>query len=106
MPLRDDVETFVSLRRKDRRRIEAERVGLSTPATASPTDETELRNLDFPPPYLIKAVTGQEMAYAFGHKVFVADDADSAAAFWRRAGERGLETVGQELLPDAHERLS
>jgi predicted ATP-grasp superfamily ATP-dependent carboligase len=105
MPLPEDVETVLSLRRKDRLRVEAERVGLSIPATASPKDETELRKLDFPPPYLIKAVTGQEFAYAFGHKVFVADDADSAANFWRQAGERGFETVVQELIPNAYERI-
>ena len=105
MPLPDDVETVLSLRRKDRLRVEAERVGLSIPATASPKDEIELRNLAFPPPYLIKAVTGQEFAYAFGHKVFVADDADSATSFWRQAGERGFETVVQELIPNAYERI-
>jgi predicted ATP-grasp superfamily ATP-dependent carboligase len=78
MPMPDDVETVLRLRRKDRLRVEAERVGISIPMTATPKDESDLRNLDFPPPYLIKAVTGQELAYAFGHKVFVADDADSA----------------------------
>ena len=67
MPLPDDIDAVLSLRRKDRLRVEAERVGLSIPATASPKDEGELRNLGFPPPYLIKAVTGQEFAYAFGH---------------------------------------
>jgi predicted ATP-grasp superfamily ATP-dependent carboligase len=105
MPMPDDVETVLRLRRKDRLRVEAERVGISIPVTASPKDESELRNLDFPPPYLIKAVTGQELAYAFGHKVFVADDADSAAAFWRRAGDHGFETVVQELIPNAYERI-
>ena len=105
MPLPEDVETVLSLRRKDRLRVKAERAGLSIPATASPKNETELRNLDFPPPYLIKAVTGQEFAYAFGHKVFVADDADSAANFWSQAGERGFETVVQELIPNAYERI-
>jgi predicted ATP-grasp superfamily ATP-dependent carboligase len=105
MPLPEDVETVLRLRRKDRLRAEAERVGISIPATASPKDEAELRNLDFEPPYLIKAVTGQEFAYAFGHKVFVADDADSAAGFWQEAGERGFETVVQELIPNAYERI-
>ena len=105
MPMPDDVETVLRLRRKDRLRVEAERVGISIPVTASPKDESELRNLDFPPPYLIKAVTGQELAYAFGHKVFVADDADSAAAFWRQAGDHGFETVVQELIPNAYERI-
>lgn len=105
MPLPDDLDTVLSLRRKDRLRAEAERVGLSIPATASPKDEADLRRLDFPPPYLIKAVTGQEMAYTFGHKVFVAEDADEAAGFWQRAGEHGFETVVQELIPNAYERI-
>ena len=105
MPLPDDIDAVLRLRRKDRLRVEAERVGLSIPATASPKDEGELRNLGFPPPYLIKAVTGQEFAYAFGHKVFVAEDADAAAGFWQQAGERGFETVVQELIPNAYERI-
>ena len=105
MPLPDDIDAVLRLRRKDRLRVEAERVGLSIPATASPKDEGELRSLGFPPPYLIKAVTGQEFAYAFGHKVFVAEDADTAAGFWQQAGERGFETVVQELIPNAYERI-
>jgi predicted ATP-grasp superfamily ATP-dependent carboligase len=105
MPLPDDADTVLRLRRKDRLRIEAERAGLSIPATASPKDESELRNLGFPPPYLIKAVTGQELAYSFGHKVFVAEDADAAAGFWHQAGERGFETVVQELIPNAYEKI-
>ena len=49
MPLPDDIDAVLRLRRKDRLRVEAERVGLSIPATASPKDEGELRNLGFPP---------------------------------------------------------
>jgi predicted ATP-grasp superfamily ATP-dependent carboligase len=105
MPMPDDVETVLRLRRKDRLREEAGRIGISIPETAVPKDEEELRNLDFPPPYLIKAVTGQELAYKFGHKVFVAEDADSAAVFWREAGTHGFETVVQELIPNADERI-
>jgi D-aspartate ligase len=105
LPLPDDLDTVLRLRRKDRLRVEADRAGISIPATASPQDEAELRHLDFRPPYLIKAVTGQEFAYAFGHKVFFASDVDAAASFWTQARERGFETVVQELIPNAYEKI-
>ena len=105
VPLPDDLETVLRLRRKDRLRAEAIRAGISIPATAFPADEAELRSLDFPPPYLIKAVTGQELAYSFGHKVFFAADVDAAATFWAKARERGFETVVQEFIPNAYDRI-
>ena len=105
VPLPDDLETVLRLRRKDRLRAEAIRAGISIPGTAFPADEAELRSLDFPPPYLIKAVTGQELAYSFGHKVFFAADVDAAATFWAKARERGFETVVQEFIPNAYDRI-
>jgi D-aspartate ligase len=105
LPLPDDLDTVLRLRRKDRLRIEAKDAGISVPATAFPKDEAELRSIDFPPPYLVKAVTGQELAYAFGHKVFFASDLDEAASFWAKARERGFETVIQEFIPDADEKI-
>jgi predicted ATP-grasp superfamily ATP-dependent carboligase len=50
-------------------------------------------------------VTGQEFAYAFGAKLWVADDADEAAAEWSRAHEHGFETVVQELIPESQEKI-
>jgi D-aspartate ligase len=105
LPLPDDLDTVLRLRRKDRLRIEAKQAGISVPATAFPKDEAELRSLDFPPPYLVKAVTGQELAYAFGQKVFFASDVDEAASFWTKARERRFETVIQEFIPNAYEKI-
>jgi predicted ATP-grasp superfamily ATP-dependent carboligase len=50
-------------------------------------------------------VTGQEFAYTFGEKLWVADDVDAAAQAWRRASAAGFETVVQELIPGSQEKI-
>jgi predicted ATP-grasp superfamily ATP-dependent carboligase len=105
VPLPDDVETVNRLRRKDFLRAEAERAGVPLPATIAPEDASEIRSSGLRPPFLIKPVTGQEFAYLFGEKLFLADDVDSAAAAWSRAKEHGFETVVQELIPGSQEKI-
>jgi predicted ATP-grasp superfamily ATP-dependent carboligase len=105
VPLPDDIETVNRLRRKDLVRAEAERAGVPLPATIAPEDESEIRASALRPPFLVKPVTGQEFAYLFGEKLFLADDVDSAAAAWRRAKEHGFETVVQELIPGSQEKI-
>lgn len=101
LPLPDDAEVVNRLRRKDLLRAEAERAGVPLPATiADPEDIASLR-----PPFLIKPVTGQEFAYTFGEKLWVAEDTAEAAAAWRRAREHGFETVVQELIPGSQEKI-
>jgi D-aspartate ligase len=105
LPLPDDAHVVETLRRKDHLRAEAERAGVPMPATITPDDEGAIRSSDLRPPYLIKPVTGQEFAYLFGEKLFVADDLDDAAAKWRRAREHGFEAVIQELIPGSQEKI-
>ena len=105
LPLPDDAEVVHRLRRKDLLREAATSAGVPMPATVTPTDEASIRDSDLRPPYLIKPVTGQEFAYLFGEKLFVADDVDGAVAAWRRASEHGFETVVQELIPGSQERV-
>jgi predicted ATP-grasp superfamily ATP-dependent carboligase len=105
VPLPDDVEVVNRLRRKDLLRAEAERAGVLLPATVAPADEAEIRASGLRAPYLIKPVTGQEFAYLFGEKLFLADDLDAAVAAWTRAKEHGFETVVQELIPGSQERI-
>lgn len=105
LPLPDDPEVVHRLRRKDLLRAEAERAGIPLPATIAPEREDEIHSSGLRPPFLIKPVTGQEFAYEFGEKLWVAEDADEAAAAWSRAREHGFETVVQELIPGSQEKI-
>jgi predicted ATP-grasp superfamily ATP-dependent carboligase len=105
LPLPDDPQVVENLRRKDLLRAEAERAGVLLPATITPDSDEAIRASGLRPPYLIKPVTGQEFAYLFGEKLFVADDLDGAVAAWRRASEHGFETVVQELIPGSREKI-
>jgi D-aspartate ligase len=105
VPLPDDARVIETLRRKDSLRGEAERVGVPLPATITPDGEESIRTSGLRPPYLIKPVTGQEFAYTFGEKLFVADDLDGAVNAWRRARDHGFETVMQELIPGSQEKI-
>jgi D-aspartate ligase len=105
LPLPDDAQIVENLRRKDLLRAEAERAGVPLPATITPESGEAIRSSGLRPPYLIKPVTGQEFAYLFGEKLFVADDLDGAVAAWRRAGEHGFETVVQELIPGSQDKI-
>jgi D-aspartate ligase len=105
LPLPDAEEIVHRLRRKDLVRAEAERAGVPLPATIAPESEDEIRATELRPPYLIKPVTGQEFAYRFGEKLWVADDAEAAAGAWLRARDAGFETVVQELIPGSQEKI-
>ena len=105
LPLPDDAEIVHRLRRKDSVRAEAERAGVPLPATIAPTREEDVIRSELRPPYLIKPVTGQEFAYRFGEKLWVADDAQAAAGAWRRARDHGFDTVVQELIPGSQEKI-
>jgi D-aspartate ligase len=105
IPLPDDAQVVENLRRKDLLRAEAGRAGVSMPATITPENGDAIRSSDLRPPYLIKPVTGQEFAYLFGEKLFVADDVEGAVAAWQRARDHGFETVVQELIPGSQEKI-
>src|SRR5207248_2155996 len=57
------------------------------------------------PPLLVKPLEGQEFAAALGEKAVPAATVEEAVAAWKRAKERGFETVLQELVPDSHEQV-
>jgi D-aspartate ligase len=105
LPLPDDPQIVHRLRRKDLLTAEAERAAVPIPPTLIPTDAASIGASPLRPPYLIKPVTGQEFAYAFGAKLWIAGDADEAAAEWSRAHEHGFETVVQELIPESQEKI-
>ena len=103
VPLPDDPEIVLRLRRKERLPVEAAAAGVQAPGTVLARDEETIRAARLQPPLLVKPVEGQEFALAFGEKAVVAPDADAAVAAWRRAHEHGFDTIVQELIPDSHD---
>ena len=103
VPLPDDPEIVVRLRRKERLAAEGAAAGVPAPATVLARDEAAIRAAKLEPPLLVKPAEGQEFALAFGEKAVVAADADAAVAAWRRAHEHGFDTIVQELIPDSHD---
>jgi predicted ATP-grasp superfamily ATP-dependent carboligase len=76
------------------------------PPTVEADSEKTLRALELRPPYLLKPVEGQHFAGSFGQKVIVAHTLDDLVGAWREAKSRGFDTVVQELVPNAHDRIS
>jgi D-aspartate ligase len=105
VPLPDDPEVARRLRRKEILVLEAEKAGIPAPRTVLASDEGAIRASYLHPPFLVKPVEGQEFAAAFGEKAVVAQTVDDAVAAWLRARKRGFETIVQELVPDATDRI-
>jgi D-aspartate ligase len=105
LPLPDDPEAVRRLRRKDLLPEVAAGAGVPSPYTVRAESPEAIRDAHLKPPLLLKPQEGQEFALAFGEKAFVAHTVDEAVAGWKRAKERGFETVIQELIPDSHEQV-
>ena len=105
LPMPDDPGVARRLRHKATLPAEAERAGLEAPRTIDADSIETLRSLDLRPPYLLKPVEGQHFAGSFGEKVLVAQTQDTLVAEWKRAKERGFETVVQELVPDSEDQI-
>ena len=105
LPLPADGDAVRRLRRKERLAAEGAAAGVPAPGTILASDEDAIRAADLQPPLLVKPAEGQEFALAFGEKAVVAQDVDAAVAAWRRAHERGFDTIVQELIPDSHESV-
>lgn len=105
LPLPDDPEVARRLRHKATLPREAERAGLEAPRTVEADSLETLRSLELRPPFLLKPVEGQHFAGSFGEKVLVAQTKDDLAAQWKRARERGFDTVVQELVPDSEDQI-
>lgn len=105
VPLPDDPDAVLRLRRKDRLPLEATKAGVPAPATVLASSEQAIRDADLRPPFLVKPAEGQDFALAFGHKAVVAETVDEAVGAWRRAHAHGFETIVQELIPESHERV-
>jgi len=103
VPLPDEPESVQRLRRKERLPAEGAAAGVPAPGTVLARDEDAIRAAGLQTPLLVKPAEGQEFALAFGEKAVVAPDTDAAVAAWRRANERGFDTIVQELIPDSHD---
>ena len=105
VPLPDDPEAVRRLRRKDLLPEVAAEAGVPSPRTVRAENPATIREAGLEPPLLLKPLEGQEFALAFGEKVFVATSLDETVALWKRAKERGFDTIVQELVPDSHEQV-
>jgi D-aspartate ligase len=105
LPLPDDPEIVRRLRRKDLLPQVAAEAGVSAPGTAPAPSAEAVRQSGLRAPFLLKPLEGQEFALSFGEKAFVAENTDEAVAAWKRARERGFETIVQELIPDSHDHV-
>jgi D-aspartate ligase len=103
--LPDDPGAVRRLRRKDVLPEVAREAGVDAPRTVRAESPEQIREAGLRPPVLLKAVEGQDFALSFGEKAFVANDFDEAVAGWKRAKERGFDTIVQELVPDSHEHV-
>ena len=105
VPLPDDPAVTRRLRRKDLLPGVAAAAGVQSPRTIRAESPEAIRAAGLRPPLLLKAIEGQEFALTFGEKAFVAHDLDDAVAAWKKAKERGFETIVQELIPDSHDHV-
>jgi D-aspartate ligase len=105
LPMPSDPDVARRLRHKETLPEEAARAGVAAPATVAADAEKTLRSLDLRPPFLLKPVEGQHFAGSFGLKVIEAATVDELVAAWREARTRGFDTVVQELIPDAREKI-
>ncbi|MBA2361490.1 MAG: hypothetical protein H0V79_11275 [Actinobacteria bacterium] len=105
MPLPDDPQAVVSLRRKDLLPSVAAEAEVLFPGTVLADGDAAVREANLRPPLVVKAVEGQEFALTFGHKAIVAQDVEEALRVAREARDRGFRTIIQEVVPDSHERV-
>ncbi len=105
VPLPDDPEAVRRLRRKDLLPEVAAEAGVPSPHTFRAESPEAILDASLKPPLLVKPLEGQEFAAALGEKAVPAATVEEAVAAWKRAKERGFDTVIQELVPDSHEQV-
>jgi predicted ATP-grasp superfamily ATP-dependent carboligase len=101
LPLPDDSDVVRQLRQKDRLPAVAAAAGIPAPRTVYAASEERVRSAGLQPPLLVKPVEGKRFVHLFGEKVFLAASVDAAVEGWRRADREGIQTIVQELIPDA-----
>lgn len=105
MPLPEDRDAVLRLRRKDILPSVAVEADVPSPGTVLADGAASVHEAGLRPPLVVKAVEGQEFALAFGHKAVVAHDVDEALRVAQEARDRGFTTIIQEIVPDSHERI-
>jgi predicted ATP-grasp superfamily ATP-dependent carboligase len=104
-PLPDDPAIVENLRAKDRLPAEGAKHGVDAPATVLADGDGAIRAAALRPPLLVKPVRGKGFELAFGRKAFVAQTVEEAVRDVSMARERGFETIVQELIPNAEQRI-
>jgi D-aspartate ligase len=105
VPLPDDPKPVRRLRRKDLLPEAAADAGVPSPYTVRPESAEAIIDAHLQPPLLVKPLEGQEFAAALGEKAVPAATVEEAVAAWKRAREKGFETIVQELIPDSHQQV-
>jgi D-aspartate ligase len=105
LPLPADAEAVRRLRRKDVLPQVADEAGVLSPRTVLAESDDAVRDAGLQPPFVVKAVEGQEYAIAFRQKAVVTEDLDEALAAVGAARDCGFDMIVQELVPDSHERI-
>ncbi|HXV02489.1 MAG TPA: hypothetical protein VFP24_02845 [Gaiellaceae bacterium] len=105
LPLPADPEAVRRLRRKDVLPDVAAAAGILSPGTVLADGDASVQDSGLRPPFVVKAVEGQEYALAFGHKAVVAETVDQALDAVRSAQERGFHMIVQELVPESHDHI-
>jgi D-aspartate ligase len=105
LPLPADAEVVRRLRRKDVLPQVADQAGVLSPRTVLAESDDAVRDAGLQPPFVVKAVEGQEYAIAFRQKAVVTEDLDEALAAVGAARDCGFDMIVQELVPDSHERI-
>jgi D-aspartate ligase len=105
LPLPADAEAVRRLRRKDVLPQVADQAGVLSPRTVLAESDDAVRDAGLQPPFVVKAVEGQEYAIAFRQKAVVTEDLDEALAAVGAARDCGFDMIVQELVPDSHERI-
>jgi D-aspartate ligase len=83
----------------------AAEAGVPSPHTMRAESAEAILEAHLQPPLLVKPLEGQEFAAALGEKAVPAETVEEAVAAWKRARDKGFDTVVQELVPDSHEQI-
>ena len=102
----DDPDVARRLRHKATLPQEAERAGVDAPRTVEADSLETLRSLDLRPPFLLKPVEGQHFAGVVRREGDGRPRPSTGSSPpWKRARERGFDTVVQELVPDSESQI-
>ena len=105
VPLPDDPEAARRLRRKDLLPQVAAEAGVPSPRTVRAESPEPIREAGLRAAAPAQAARGPGVRPRVRREGVRRRDLDEAVAAWKRAKERGFDTIVQELIPDSHEHV-